>query len=178
MANCCKTLCYWITCVKMTIVIPCKCNTYVSMCEFYEGGIVHFSVLMAFFSSQCITEGTVGDIAVQLRKNWKQLTTVLPPKQFKACLSLVHTSDISISNENKAWLLLWDLRRQNNENFSLFRLLFCSALGLCLYYDLMLITILMSQAWLHSFVLPFVLPLCLCYRVNQALAFEKTENYI
>ena len=38
------------------------------MCEFYEGGIVHFSVLMAFFSSQCITEGTVGDIAVQLRK--------------------------------------------------------------------------------------------------------------
>lgn len=38
------------------------------MCEFYEGGIVHFSV-MAFFFSQCITEGTVGDIAVQLRKN-------------------------------------------------------------------------------------------------------------
>ena len=37
-------------------------------------------------------------------------------------LSLVHTSDISISNENKGWIPLWDLRRQNNENFSLFRL--------------------------------------------------------
>ena len=30
---------------------------------------------------------------------------------------------ISISNVNKAWLLLWGLRRQNNNNFSLFRLL-------------------------------------------------------
>ena len=57
-------------------------------------------------------------------------------------LSLVHTSDISISNENKARLFLGDLRRQNNENFSLFRLLFC--LGLCLDYDLMLMTILVS----------------------------------
>ena len=52
---------------------------------------------------------------------------------------------------------------------------FCSALCLCLDYDLMLMlmlmlmTILMSQAWLDSFVLPFVFPLCLCYRVNQAL---------
>ena len=46
-------------------------------------------------------------------------------------LSLVHTSDIS--NENKAWLLLWDLRRQNNENFSLFCLLFCSWLMLGLW---------------------------------------------
>ena len=40
---------------------------------------------------------------------------------------------------------------------------FCSALGLCLDYDLMLMTILMPQAWLHSCVLS------LCYRVNQAL---------
>ena len=48
---------------------------------------------------------------------------------------------------------------------------FCSAHGLCLDYDLMLMitTILMSQARLHSFVLPFVLSLCLCSRVNQAL---------
>ena len=51
---------------------------------------------------------------------------------------------------------------------------FCSALGLCLDYDLMLMfmlmTILISQAWLHFFVLPFVLPLCLCYRVNEAIS--------
>ena len=46
---------------------------------------------------------------------------------------LVHTSDISISNENKGWIFLWDLRRQNNENFSLFRLLFCSLLMLGLW---------------------------------------------
>ena len=47
---------------------------------------------------------------------------------------------------------------------------FCSALGLCLGYDLMLVLILMSQARLHSFVLPFVLSLCLCLcsSVNQA----------
>ena len=46
---------------------------------------------------------------------------------------------------------------------------FCSALGLRLDYDLMLMitTILMSQARLNSFVLPLVLSLCLC--VNQAL---------
>ena len=30
----------------------------------------------------------------------------------------------------------------------------------------------MSQAWLHSFVLPFVLQLCLCYRVNQAISIS------
>ena len=33
---------------------------------------------------------------------------------------------------------------------------------------LMLMTILMSQAKLHSFVLPFVLSLCLRLRLNQA----------
>ena len=49
--------------------------------------------------------------------------------------------------------------------------IFCFALGLCLHDNLtlMLVTILMSQAWLHFFVLPFVLSLCLCSRVNQAL---------
>ena len=50
---------------------------------------------------------------------------------------------------------------------------FCSALGLCLHYDfmLMIMSILMSQVWLHSFVLPFVLSLCLCLcpRVNRRL---------
>ena len=40
-------------------------------------------------------------------------------------LSLFHTSGISISNENKA--------RQNNDNFSLFRLLFCSWIMLGLW---------------------------------------------
>ena len=47
---------------------------------------------------------------------------------------------------------------------------FCSALGLCLDYDLklMITTILMTQASLHSCVLPFVPSLCLCSRVNQA----------
>ena len=49
---------------------------------------------------------------------------------------------------------------------------FCSALGLCLDCDLMFMitTILVSQAWLHSFVLPFVLSLWLsfCSCVNQA----------
>ena len=54
-------------------------------------------------------------------------------RAFTASLSLVHTSDISISNENKGWILLWDLRRQNNETFSLFRLLFCSFLMLGLW---------------------------------------------
>ena len=83
-------------------------------------------------------------------------------------LSLVNIRGISISNENKGWLLLWDLRRQIFLCFA-----FCSALGLCLDYDLMIVLmlmmILMPQAWFHSFVLPFVLPLCLYYRVNQAL---------
>ena len=36
----------------------------------------------------------------------------------------------------------------------------------------MLMTILMSQARLRSFILPFVLSLCLCYRVNQALTLS------
>ena len=48
-----------------------------------------------------------------------------------------------------------------------FFLCFVVLLGSCLDYDLMLMTILMSQAWLHSFILPFVLSLCLCSRVNQ-----------
>ena len=51
---------------------------------------------------------------------------------------------------------------------------FYSALGLCLDYAVMLMpTTFMSQAWLHSFVLPFVLSLCLylCSRVNQALDY-------
>ena len=53
------------------------------------------------------------------------------------------------------------------------RFVFRSALGLCLDYDLilMLTTTLMSQAWLHSFVLPFILSLyvCLCSCVNHTL---------
>ena len=53
--------------------------------------------------------------------------------------------------------------------------IFCSALGLCLDYDLMFMTILMSQAWLSFFVLPFVLSLCLCLRshVNQTLRIQS-----
>ena len=51
---------------------------------------------------------------------------------------------------------------------------FCSALGLCLDYVLMLMTIIISQAWLLS----FVLPLCLCYRVNQALSLSFTSYMI
>ena len=47
--------------------------------------------------------------------------------------SLVHTSDRSISNENKARVILWALRRQNNKDFSLFRLLFCFWLMLGLW---------------------------------------------
>ena len=56
-----------------------------------------------------------------------------------AKLNLAHTSDISISTisirKQSMTVLLWDLRRQNNDNFSLFRLLFCSwlMLGLCSY---------------------------------------------
>ena len=55
---------------------------------------------------------------------------------------------------------------------------FCSALGLCLDYNLMLmlITVLMSQTWLHSFVLRFVFSLCLCSRVNQALLSLNTTD--
>ena len=37
-----------------------------------------------------------------------------------------HERHKHINNANKARLLFWDLRRQNNKNFSLFRLLFCS----------------------------------------------------
>ena len=83
-------------------------------------------------------------------------------------------------DENKAWYLLWDFRKQNNRNFSLF----CSLLGSSptLDYDLMFMfmMILMSQAWLHSFVLPFVLSLCLCLCVNQALVrstFTETSVF-
>ena len=58
--------------------------------------------------------------------------------------------------------------------------LFCSVLGLCLVYDFMLMTttIFMSQAWLRSFVLPFVLTLCLylCSSVNQALSLFITRR--
>ena len=70
----------------------------------------------------------------KLRRQKKKVARVRQKKlNGNPPLSLVHTSDISISNENKAWLLLWDLRRQNNENFSLFRLLFCSWLMLGLW---------------------------------------------
>ena len=61
--------------------------------------------------------------------------------------------------------------------------IFCSALGLCFDSDLMLMLtmILMSQAWLHSFVLLFVLSLCLCSHVDQALTFlvknKQTSNW-
>ena len=49
---------------------------------------------------------------------------------------------------------------------------FCSAFGLCLNYDLMLMTILMSQAWLHSFVLPFIYFVLLLWQtVNKLHSF-------
>ena len=55
-------------------------------------------------------------------------------------------------------------------------LVICSVFGLCLNFDLLLMItmILMSQAWLHSFVLPFVLSLCLCLCVNQALCLWRS----
>ena len=93
-------------------------------------------------------------------------------------LSLVHTSDISISNENKACLLLWDLRRQGNNNFSSFRLLFYFWLMLELWsyaygYDNPYVT------GLTSFLcFAFCLSLCSCYRVNQALALYKSYVYV
>ena len=54
---------------------------------------------------------------------------------------------------------------------------FCSALGSCLDYVLMLMikTFLMLQALLHPFVLPFLLSLCLYSRVNQAFQFGTHE---
>ena len=70
-------------------------------------------------------------------------------------------SDISISNENKAWLLLWDLRRQNNNNFSLFRLLFCFWLMLGLW----------SYAYAYAYDDPYVAGLTslLCFAFCFAL---------
>ena len=93
-------------------------------------------------------------------------------KKIKASiLRLVHTSDIS--NENKASMTSGTCEDKITIIFLCFA--FCSALGLCLNYDLMLVlmlmTILMSQAWLHS----FVLSLCLCYRVNQALSGNERK---
>ena len=85
----------------------------------------------------------------------------------------VHTSDISIKHrintKTKQDFSCGTCEDKTTRIFLCFA--FCSALGfrllfLCLDYDLMLMTILMSQASLHSFVLPFVLPLCYC--VNQA----------
>ena len=95
--------------------------------------------------------------------NW-HLTLQRPPDVIVGALSLVHTSDISISNENKAWLLLWDLRRQNNENFSLFRLLFCSwfMLGLWSY----------AYAYEDPYVAGLTLFLCFALRLILMLSCE------
>ena len=41
---------------------------------------------------------------------------------------------------------------------------------------LMITTILMSQAWLRSYVLPFVLCLCLCSHVNQAVSIRTRSK--
>ena len=89
-------------------------------------------------------------------------------RQYTNLLSPVHTSDISTSTRSirkqSMTSLLLDLRRQNKTPFVL----------LLAYTWTM--TILMSQAWLHSFVsLPFVFPLCLCYRVNPG--FNRFSTY-
>ena len=94
--------------------------------------------------------------------------------------SLVHTSDVSVRTR---WIrkqcktsLLGLAKIKEQESFLIF--IFCSVLSLCLNHDLtlMLATILMSKAWLHSSVLPFVLTLyllCLCSSMNQTLSQIK-----
>ena len=59
---------------------------------------------------------------------------------------------------------------------------FCSVLGLCFDYALILVlmSIYMSQAWHHSFVLPFVCLYVYAASVNQALTAlrDKRNNII
>ena len=77
-------------------------------------------------------------------------------------LSLVHTSDISISTKidtkTKHDLSSGTCKYKSTRICLCF--VFCSALGLCFDYVLMLVlmSLYMSQASLHSFVLPFVCP--------------------
>ena len=58
---------------------------------------------------------------------------------------------------------------------------FCSALGLCFDYVLMLVllSLYMSQASLHSFVLPFVCLYAYAYAasVKQALTYASTIDF-
>ena len=55
---------------------------------------------------------------------------------------------------------------------------FCSALGLCLDYDLMLMTILMSEAWHYSFVLPFVFALMLMLSCEPGLKLGHAATVV
>ena len=93
---------------------------------------------------------------------------------FSSALSLVDASDIGIRTINTKTKHDLSTGTRKDETTRLFIcFVFRSVLGLCLDYDLMLMltTTLMSQAWLHSFVLHSVLTLCLCIcsSVNQAL---------
>ena len=92
-------------------------------------------------------------------------------------LSLVHTSDISIKTSSiRKHSLTFPLKLakiKQQESFFLSTFVRFLAYSCTMILRLCFTTILMSQAWLHSFVLPFVLIscLCLCSSVNHALSF-------
>ena len=71
--------------------------------------------------SQCPLrhQSVLGDLSELRLALWKFFSAMQSPVWSQQSV----TGVISISNENKAWLLIWDLRRENNENFSLFHLL-------------------------------------------------------
>ena len=110
------------------------------------------------------------------------MIVISPIDKTRAPLSLVHTSDISISTRSigkQSMIYPLGLRTCKYKTTRIFLwFVFCSALGLCFDYVLMvvLMSLYMSQPSLHSFVFPFVCPYAYAYvaSVKQALSLVHT----
>ena len=111
-----------------------------------------------------------------MRENWKY------SKKTDRNLSLARTSDISISTRSiRKQSMIYPLRLVNTKQEFFFvssfvlLLAYASTMFLCLCF----MSLYMSQAWLHSFVLPFVCPYAYAYfaSVNQALNSADKENH-
>ena len=102
-----------------------------------------------------LKQRAIYSIYIERERDWKRISIqsdIQLGKKWRICLKpgshYRHQAQVSPQDQydNKSWVLLWDLRREKNENFSLFRLLFCSWLMLGLW----------SDAYAYSYDEPYV----------------------
>ena len=91
-----------------------------------------------------LKQRAIYSIYIERERDWKRISIqsdIQLGKKWRICLKpgshYRHQAQVLAQDQydNKSWVLLWDLWGEKKENFSLFRLLFCSwlMLGLCSY---------------------------------------------